>query len=219
MDNKYCVYIHTTPSGKRYVGITKNVRDRWRNGKGYKIGAFKLAIDKYGWENINHEIVISGISEDYAKQYERVLIKIYRTNEKKHGYNLTEGGDGTTGYKLSEETKAKIQNSRKNYVVSEETKEKMRNSQRNRKHSQESKDKIGAAHKGMKHTEESIIKMSNSSSFKIKMFTKDGEYIKTFLSALQAQKETGVERTGIRKCCSGRYKQAGGFKWEYCHDN
>ena len=35
--NNYCVYKHTSPSGKVYVGITKlKPKYRWNNGKGYK---------------------------------------------------------------------------------------------------------------------------------------------------------------------------------------
>lgn len=33
---KWCVYIHTSPSGKKYIGITsQNPQKRWQNGKGY----------------------------------------------------------------------------------------------------------------------------------------------------------------------------------------
>ena len=32
----YIVYMHTTPSGKRYIGITaQTVERRWQNGFGY----------------------------------------------------------------------------------------------------------------------------------------------------------------------------------------
>lgn len=34
--NNYCVYKHTSPSGKVYVGITElKPKYRWNNGKGY----------------------------------------------------------------------------------------------------------------------------------------------------------------------------------------
>ena len=49
--NKNCwtVYCHTTPSGKRYIGITsQKTEDRWRNGNGYKNTPFGKAIEKYG---------------------------------------------------------------------------------------------------------------------------------------------------------------------------
>lgn len=48
MEN-YTVYEHTTPSGKKYIGITgRNPIKRWgSNGIGYKGQAFENAILKY----------------------------------------------------------------------------------------------------------------------------------------------------------------------------
>lgn len=46
----YCVYLHTSPTNKYYVGITKqNPLKRWANGRGYcKNKHFYNAILKYG---------------------------------------------------------------------------------------------------------------------------------------------------------------------------
>lgn len=73
----YCVYLHTSPTNKYYVGITKqNPLKRWANGRGYcKNKHFYKAILKYGWDNFKHEIVFSGITKDEAIQYEKYLIK------------------------------------------------------------------------------------------------------------------------------------------------
>ena len=58
---KYKVYKHTFPNGKIYIGITskKNVKRRWGNGgSGYKDQTYmRNAINKYGWENVKHEIL------------------------------------------------------------------------------------------------------------------------------------------------------------------
>ena len=36
MKNTWCVYCHTFPNGKRYIGITKQKpEDRWLDGMGY----------------------------------------------------------------------------------------------------------------------------------------------------------------------------------------
>ena len=53
----YCVYLHTSPTNKYYVGITKqNPLKRWANGRGYcKNKHFYKAILKYGWDNFQHE--------------------------------------------------------------------------------------------------------------------------------------------------------------------
>jgi group I intron endonuclease len=111
-DNKWTLYIHITPSSpihKVYVGITsKSTNVRWRkNGKGYR-GYFWNAICKYGWNNIHHIILECGICEPKAKDLEKKLIAIFKSNDPIYGYNLTEGGDGTCGHKLDEESKEKL---------------------------------------------------------------------------------------------------------------
>ena len=109
MSGKYCVYMHTTPSGKRYVGITcQQLNQRWRNGKGYKrcVGFYR-AIQKYGWDNITHEILLSGLSLDEANQAEKDYIAEYKTNDKNYGYNCTDGGDGVSGWKPTNEQREK----------------------------------------------------------------------------------------------------------------
>lgn len=54
MNNTWCVYKHTSPSAKVYIGVTKkNVDERWSgNGNRYRGSAsFHNAIKKYGWDN------------------------------------------------------------------------------------------------------------------------------------------------------------------------
>lgn len=92
--NNWIVYYHQTPSGKFYIGITSNeVEKRWKNGEGY-IGcpAFYRAIKKYGWENINHEIIVSSLSKEEASNFEKLLISKLDTTNPKNGYNIKIGG-------------------------------------------------------------------------------------------------------------------------------
>lgn len=92
---KYCVYCHTSPSGKKYFGITKNTRRRWGgNGSGYSRNPhFYNAILKYGWDNFTHEILHDGLSQEDACTLERRYIEAYRTNEFAFGYNRSVGGE------------------------------------------------------------------------------------------------------------------------------
>jgi hypothetical protein len=111
------VYVHTFPNNKKYFGIT--CRDdpniRWQNGKGYGKDAQPVmynAIQKYGWDNVKHEILFSGLSKKEAELKERELISLYKTNCKRYGclygYNMTDGGEGTLGHKVSKESKKKM---------------------------------------------------------------------------------------------------------------
>ena len=76
--------MHTnTINNKKYIGITgQNPPERrWRNGgSGYShSGYFRNAINKYGWENFTHEILISELTFEEACELEKYYIKFYGT--------------------------------------------------------------------------------------------------------------------------------------------
>ena len=129
----YCVYLHTSPTNKYYVGITKqNPLKRWANGRGYcKNKHFYKAILKYGWDNFKHEIVFSGITKDEAIQYEKYLIKTLNSNNPIFGYNNTEGGE--TRKSLSEEGRLKVSIKNKGKKRSIETRRKIAEARKNKK--------------------------------------------------------------------------------------
>lgn len=57
----YLVYVHTNKiNGKKYVGQSSNIVERWRNGGKNYFSSIKFfrAIQKYGWENFTHEILL-----------------------------------------------------------------------------------------------------------------------------------------------------------------
>lgn len=95
-NGKFYVYAHiNTVNGKIYIGISKrdNPNKRWKNGKGYTYNHhFNSAIQKYGWDNFDHEIIASKLTEKEASNMEALLIeKLDATNYNK-GYNLADGG-------------------------------------------------------------------------------------------------------------------------------
>ena len=215
IENKnYCVYIHISPSGKRYVGQTgKKPEYRWDNGKGYlsknKNGkynqpAFANAILKYGWDNFSHEIIASNLTKKEADNLERTLIKQLDTMNYKYGYNCAEGGSCGA---ISEETKKKLSEAHKGKVLSEEHRRKMSESIRGEKNhnygkprSEETKRKIKAAQK----------------TRKVVQYTLRGELIKIWDCMSDASRELGICNIDI--CCAGRHKTAGGFIWRYYGD-
>jgi group I intron endonuclease len=106
MEKTYCVYIHTNKiNGKKYVGQTcKKPESRWANGCGYKTQKyFYRAIEKYGWDGFEHEIIASNLTKAEADQLEKDLIKSFNTQNPDNGYNLTGGGDGMFGWTPSDE--------------------------------------------------------------------------------------------------------------------
>lgn len=112
-ERNYCVYCHTNKiNNKKYIGITNNVKRRWRAGgieykpdkdKNQNV-AFWNAIQKYGWDNFTHIILKDNLTQDEAKELEKYYIEKYQTfigffeNKKDRlGYNSTLGGEGTLG--------------------------------------------------------------------------------------------------------------------------
>lgn len=96
-NSNYCVYVHEFPNGKKYVGITgTDPQKRWMGGVGYKNqDKVYRAILKYGWENIKHKIVVSGVTKEQAQQLEHYLIGELDTIA--GGYNVATGGDRING--------------------------------------------------------------------------------------------------------------------------
>ena len=116
-DRKWCVYMHTFPNGKKYIGITSTKpHHRWKSGHGYTKECQPVmfyAIQKYGWSNIKHDIIADDLTECEAKTMECELIALYKTNCGKYynpsyGYNVIDGGEGANGAIRSEETKQKL---------------------------------------------------------------------------------------------------------------
>lgn len=104
----YFVYKHTSPSGKVYIGVTRQVPEkRWQNGLGYrKQKRFYRAIQKYGWENIAHEVVADNLSGEEADELEKQLIHEYKSSDKRFGYNIELGGNFSKA--VSNETRERM---------------------------------------------------------------------------------------------------------------
>lgn len=189
----FFVYTHTCPNGKRYVGVTKKtLEERWKNGEGYKKQKhFYAAIQKYGWENIEHKS-FEVESTSLMIYWERILIYHHKTIDKKYGYNKTTGGECINGFYLSDETKRKISNTKKGsnpwnkgkhmseeskmkiseslkgnqralgHTLSDESKKKMVEKLKGGKQSEETKQKKSEKLKGKKRSDETKAKMSKS---------------------------------------------------------
>lgn len=109
MENNYKIYCHLNKiNGKRYIGQTKtSVQKRWgHNGYEYihksPNSPFTKAINKYGWDNFEHQILFENLTKEEANQKEIELIAFFKSNNENYGYNLTAGGSSNT---LNEEQK------------------------------------------------------------------------------------------------------------------
>ena len=242
-ERKWKVYMHVVPkelSGykydKYYIGITQqSLSKRWQHGAGYhSCSFFRKAIDKYGWDNIEHLVVAEDLTEKEAKDMEVELIAKYNSNNSKYGYNLTKGGDGTVGRMKTEEEKemhrklSKEVYLRPGYVhpnkgkkFPKEVREKMSEGQKKRF----ADPNYVNPRKGIPMSEENKEKLrkprpqisgKNSPTAKIiYQYDLDMNLIKEYPCVKYAAKETGIGYRTILLCVSGDAKTAGGYIWKY----
>ena len=222
----YCVYKHTSPSEKVYIGITSQKPEyRWDNGNGYKQNIyFYNAIQKYGWENFKHEILFTNLTKEGACTKEKELITLYDSTDRNKGYNLSIGGElSALGTILSDETRRKMSESRigdKNHFYgkhhSEKTKKIISDKAKKRTRSDEAKRKTSETLKGHIVSEETRKKISDKHSKRsVVQLNKNNEIVATYISIMDAHRQTGVRRAGISSCCQHKQKTAGGFIWRY----
>lgn len=230
-NDTYCVYIHTNKiNGKKYIGQTINGEDpnkRWKNGFGYEHQKyFYNAIQKYGWDNFDHEVVASNLTKEQADNIEKRLIKEFDTKNRDCGYNLTDGGDGATGVYYTEEMRHNISVAQKNRFSKSG---KDGHPMYGKKHSDEAKEKVSIALKKnwsdenyRKHMSEvhmgKMTGSKNPRARKVAQYTKEGEFIRYWDCIQDACNELDIRQPHISRCCIGDRKTAYGFVWKYADE-
>lgn len=58
----------------------------------------------------------------------------------------------------------------------------------------------------------------NPNSKPIDQYTKDGDFIKSWDSTMDVQRELGINNSNISACARGNIKSAGGYIWRYKED-
>lgn len=186
----YYVYCHTNLlNNKKYIGITcKSPHQRWgNNGRNYKSSShFYNAIQKYGWDAFQHEILFEFQNKIEAEEKERELIKWYKTYLSEYGYNMEMGGNYKGKHSIS-------------------TCKKISDSKIGKPRSQETREKVSDGLKG-----KMVGKKNPRSKPVICLNTKT-----VYESMGIAARETNVDQGSISKCCSKQIKQIKGLYWMY----
>ncbi len=186
--NDYTVYCHIFPNKKRYVGITKQkIKRRWGNGYGYICSPLMYnAIKKYLWHNIEHKLLYTNLSKKEAEEIEIKLIKEWKTNIRKYGYNIANGGSLAGVYTL--ETRLKISKARLGKKSSELTK--------------------------LRQSISHLAKI-NYLSKKVNQYDLDGNFLKEWKCMNEVYRVLNISHQNISKCCMKKRKTAGGYIWKY----
>ena len=219
----YLVYKHTNKiNNKIYIGITsRTAQERWgHNGNNYSTSPhFFSAVHKYGWDNFEHEILFEELTKEEACAKEKELIKEYKANDRRFGYNQTDGGEyfeanedvrrrislammgnkNGLGKPCSEEKKRKISEAQKGKIVSEETRRRQSESAKRRKHngcSEEVKEKLRNSYPKMR---------------KVYCIETDTVY----KSVQECARQLELNASYVSAVCRGKYKTAKGFHLKY----
>ncbi len=229
-------------TGLRYIGITSQVvRNRWLRHvsaalRNVYATALHDAIRKYGRDAFDIQILKSFDSYEAMRDAERQLIQEYNTLIP-HGYNMTIGGQGTVGYKWTEEAKSKLSEKTKgrsmahaiaasNKVtkgqpLSEEHRKKIGAShlgKKNGPHSIEHRAKISAAHRGMKRSEDTCRniavaqrKIWNSKPLRCQLYSPQGE-LTDILDLRVFCRERKLELWKMKRVLSGTRVHCDGWR-------
>lgn len=120
---------------------------------------------------------------------------------------------------FSQELRDKLSKAHKGKILSQETKDKLSKAHKGKIFSQEHKDNLSKARKGRKQPQEQIEKRVKAISKPILQLTKEGDFIRQWMSAKQVERELNIDSSSITACCKGRLNTAGNFKWNYLQKN
>ena len=205
----FLIYKHTLKQdGRVYIGQTNSTLERRSrsDGSGYKhCPKFYHAIQKYGWDAFEHEVVAENLTLEEANELEDKLILQYDSINK--GFNINRGG--------------------KNHVWTEEQRQQMslrnigeKNPNYGKPRSEETKRKIGEANKisqlGKKHSESTKLKMSASHKKYIPILCiETGTRYNCPSDAAIGIGKNPHAAGHITEVCLGKRKSAYGYTWRY----
>jgi group I intron endonuclease len=214
------IYKITSPSGRIYVGKTKDLRKRINchkcaSKKGLNI-LLHNSIRKYGWDAHGFEI-IEEIADELLNEREIALIKEYNTYFLNNplGMNMTIGGDGNKGSWMHN-TKLRKWFSDKfsgegNPFYGKHHSEEFKKQKSKEVSEYNKKNGVKIPEWGVKKGRLKVIKA-------ILMYDLEGNFVKEFESCTNAGKFVGCKANDISTCASGKRTQARGYVFRYKTD-
>lgn len=229
--NRWTVYKYTFPNGKCYIGVTKktlaarqrSVESGWIGYKNCKL--LWDAIQEYGIENIQQEILFCGECQDEdAAAMEIKYIQEYKSNNPEYGYNIGHGGEGLVKKNISPERREEIRAQALRMVegnrgkkASEETRKRQRLAKLGVKRGpmpEETKSKIGFANSLANISEEVRRHKSESKMQGVSAVNKvTGEEL-IFRSQSEAAEYFGVRGSAVSRWINGTRNPTNGYSFK-----
>lgn len=172
-----------------------------------------------GWDNIKHEILYTNLTGEEAYKKEIELIKAYKSNKIKYGYNQSLGGEcSAIGVVFTDERRKKISDAHKGMQLSLEARKKISVKNKGKKISDAQKQILSETRKGInnpmygKHfSKEHKDKLGIANGIPVRCIETNTIYF----SANEASKQTGINDWCIGEVCKHKRKTAGKLHWEY----
>lgn len=226
MRTYYIYKVSNTVNEKVYIGKTSNFKERkWQHERCYEKEdcRFHRAIQHYGKEKFNWEIIDKTDNLEKANKLEKLYIKKFNSYHP-NGYNMTKGGDGGSMWNARPVVCLSLDGKFiKRYDSAGETKqdgffdsnvlESCKDSRYTCKNHifmfEDEYEEFGARkyQKPQNHCKKEIIQCDMN-----------GKFIKEFPSVQQAAEETGIRRSTISGALTETYKSAGGYIFVYKED-
>ena len=237
-------YIKNLVNNKYYIGQSRNIKRRWNrekfelNGEGDAWNVhLQRAWRKYGEDNFEFAVV-EICSLEQLDERERFWVSFY--NSYNNGYNQSLGGGGVSGWKHTEESRAKLSESQingiteerriqmgvisKEYWSCEENRERIR---KNRKQWWSNPDNRAKTIEAMKSADRVILRGKDHPLYGVdksglnSIRHKSCIQIETgifYYTLTDASKQTGANLGKICEVCNGKRKTTGGYHWRYATD-
>lgn len=227
----WTIYKITSPSGRIYIGKTINFKSRLRQYN----SVFSTRVQpmlyksfiKHGKDNHVFEIIDSFVGDNsYVNGKEIFWIRSYMSNISKYpnqkGLNLTDGGDGTLGYKKSEserkamsaryrgrtasehqkETASIFHKGNKwnlGRVQSEEEKEKRANRLRGQKRNEAQKEKCKELQREIKGSKVSVHDLETGETHSFRCLAEVSEYVNIHPDNISKRLNGGIKSKPLIK--------------------
>lgn len=202
------IYKITSPTGRVYVGQSKDIDRRWENYRRLKCQNQKrllASFKKYGVETHFFEVV--------------ELCEISRLDEMEvlHGLKLDCLSDskglnlklGSTCRHLSDKTRSKMSDSAKLARLDPAKNANMVNAIKKHFQKTENRDRNRAISRGRTDA----VKMCREKE--VRQYDFDGQLISVFKSLKVCSVELGLRQGNISSCCNGKYISTGGFVFRF----
>lgn len=196
-----------TINNKIYIGLTtESIPERCRKRvaeakyRDSRNSYILNAIRKHGSEVFKVEQIDTANSLKELQQKEIYYIQLYNSTDRKIGYNLTKGGEGNLGLKMSDETKNKIR---------QKALGRFWNTERKLNHSILLKSKNIDYSKGINNCKEYNLK----TSIKVFKYDLNNNLIKEYFSISETYRDNNIDRIGlIRYLKSNKAENNKGYK-------